>query len=183
MTGTDAPRRSLRWPLVVLAVGASALVLGVAVGATVIASNGGESATGSVEQATLLNWLLIQSVRNDTVPTPLPMGLSTNVSGPTHLPSANTSFRLGAATVGHNAVRWDIELTGGPLSTEVELSFDAANVTSGAVTAITVFVLTPSSGPPFPPVYTIFLDAGTAMVILGGETLVEQECLGVGVCP
>lgn len=183
MTEPAGRRRTWRWPLLVLAVGGSALLLGVAVGATVIASGGSESATGSVEQATLLNWLLIQSVRNDTVPTPLPTGLSTNASGPTHLPTANTSYKLGFAVVGHTAVRWDVELTGGPVSTEVELSFQAVNATTGAVTALTVYVLTPSTPPPFPPVYTIFLDVGTLPVVLAGETLVEQQCVGVGGCP
>jgi hypothetical protein len=178
--GPEPPSR--RWLLLVAALSAGALLVGVALGATVI-QGGTESGGGMAEQTSFLSWLAVNSVRADTIPGPIPASVSTSASSPTVLPSSNESFLLGTGHVSDSALRWDLQMSSPPPSTEAEVTFEVVNATTGAVTIFSAFVESPSTPPSNTPLMSFYLDDGTESVVLAGETVVAQQCAGIGSCP
>lgn len=177
-------RRGLASRATTLAVVAGLLAFsgGLAYGALTILS-GTETAGGSAETASEISWLTVTAVSVDLVPGPAPPAANTTAGAPSVLPAANQSYLLGAGTVGHNAVRWNLTERGASASTEVEVTVTYLNATSGAETTATAYLETGTvtAGGPF--LVSLYLDEGTGAVSLAGASIFLQQCGAVGSCP
>jgi hypothetical protein len=168
---------------VALAFGAG---LATAVGLTVTAGpaeNGGGSQHPGVW---LPYWEQFGAVDNLTIPAAPPALISTTDATPTVLPSANTAYRLDAATAGHTALVWVFNETdnGFNANRELMLTFTISTGAGPAITSITAYIETQAAGPGSAWKFTFYWDSGSAGAIaLNSEEEVSELCSGgAGTC-
>lgn len=177
--------RSRRW--VLLVVGLTALLaVGVVSAAFVVQSSSGRAGGVQSGLAFLTHWQQT-GVVSSTTPTPVPAALSTVVTTPTRLAAASTSYRMNAATAGHEAVEWIFsESAGGTASQEIEIQF-VVEYTVGAATDTTsgsVYVESQAGAIGGTFTFDVYWDAGAALgVTFVSESEISQACSSVGTCP
>jgi hypothetical protein len=180
-------------PLSAASPGRARTLAGVVALATVVLVAGSVLAAVTIHSASLagsgvgdrglpLTWWTQALTGSSTIPSPVPSLASTNVSAPTLLGAASTSYGLDAQTAGQYALLWEfVEHTASPVSTEVEIVFE--ETVAGVTASFEVYLETQASATNAPLDFSFYADVGTNAVVLSSWLEISQQCSAVGACP